>query len=212
MAFPTSPSNNQVHRESGSNRTFVYDSTLGVWDQVKEAQSDISNIAGHISNEVTGFAGIKNCDTWRIHSTFYATTSLQTLNVNWEHSDTWGAGTIGQGMSERNGVFTFPATGLWSIIFYMNANGNGGARSWIQSMIMTTLDDESSWNYGAFIVTSAYTGDAHSCGSMEFNFNVENITTHKTCFRTYGVGDARIIGNSSTNYTYATFKRIGDLP
>ena len=59
MAFPTSPSNNQVHRESGSNRTFVYDSTLGVWDQVKEAQSDISNIAGHISNEVTGFAGIR---------------------------------------------------------------------------------------------------------------------------------------------------------
>ena len=65
MAFPTSPSNNQVHSESGSNRTYVYDSTLGVWDQVKEAQSDVSNIAGHISNEVTGFAGIKNCDTWR---------------------------------------------------------------------------------------------------------------------------------------------------
>ena len=41
MAFPTSPSNNQVHKESGSNRTYVYDSTLGVWDQVKEAQSDI---------------------------------------------------------------------------------------------------------------------------------------------------------------------------
>ena len=34
MAFPASPSNNQVHKEG--TRSFVYDSTLGVWDQVKE--------------------------------------------------------------------------------------------------------------------------------------------------------------------------------
>ena len=34
MAFPTSPSNNQVHKEG--NRAFVYDSTLGTWDQVRE--------------------------------------------------------------------------------------------------------------------------------------------------------------------------------
>jgi hypothetical protein len=34
MAFPASPSNNQVHKEG--NRSFVYDSTLGTWDQVKE--------------------------------------------------------------------------------------------------------------------------------------------------------------------------------
>ena len=34
MAFPASPSNNQVHKEG--NRAFVYDSALGVWDQVRE--------------------------------------------------------------------------------------------------------------------------------------------------------------------------------
>ena len=34
MAFPTSPSNNQVHKEG--NRAFVYDSALGVWDLIKE--------------------------------------------------------------------------------------------------------------------------------------------------------------------------------
>ena len=36
MAFPTSPSNNQVHQEG--NRAWVYDSGIGAWDQV--AQSD----------------------------------------------------------------------------------------------------------------------------------------------------------------------------
>ena len=35
MAFPASPSNNDVHKEG--NRAFVWDSTLGVWDQVREA-------------------------------------------------------------------------------------------------------------------------------------------------------------------------------
>ena len=35
MAFPTSGlTNNQVHKEG--NRAFVYDSALGVWDQVRE--------------------------------------------------------------------------------------------------------------------------------------------------------------------------------
>ena len=36
MAFPTSPSNNQVHKEG--NRAFVYDSALGVWDKVIEPE------------------------------------------------------------------------------------------------------------------------------------------------------------------------------
>ena len=34
MAFPTSPSNNQVHKEG--NRSFSYDSTAGVWDRIAE--------------------------------------------------------------------------------------------------------------------------------------------------------------------------------
>ena len=37
MAFPASPSNNDVHKEG--NRAFVYDSALGVWDQVRESDS-----------------------------------------------------------------------------------------------------------------------------------------------------------------------------
>ena len=45
MAFPTSPSNNQVHKEG--NRSFVYDSTAGVWDQVKEpARTEVHGVQG----------------------------------------------------------------------------------------------------------------------------------------------------------------------
>tara|TARA_Y100000593_G_C4299660_1_gene332667 strand:- start:394 stop:1077 length:684 start_codon:yes stop_codon:yes gene_type:complete len=52
MAFPTSPSNNQVHQEG--NRAWVYDSGIGAWDQV--AQSDYYDgqiqSSGEISSNV----------------------------------------------------------------------------------------------------------------------------------------------------------------
>ena len=43
MAFPTSGlTNNQVHKEG--NRAFVYDTTLGVWDQDKEVNRAVNKI------------------------------------------------------------------------------------------------------------------------------------------------------------------------
>ena len=42
MPFPTSPSNNDVHKIG--NRAFVYDSTLGTWDQVREVERTENNL------------------------------------------------------------------------------------------------------------------------------------------------------------------------
>ena len=57
MAFPTSSlTNNQVHKEG--NRSFVYDSSLGVWDQVRETDSTENKIqTGTIGSGVTFPAG-----------------------------------------------------------------------------------------------------------------------------------------------------------
>ena len=57
MAFPTSSlTNNQVHKEG--NRAFVYDSALGVWDQVRETDKTENEILQtRISNEATFPAG-----------------------------------------------------------------------------------------------------------------------------------------------------------
>ena len=53
MAFPTSSlTNNQVHKEG--NRAFVYDSALGVWDQVRETDRTENKIlSGKIEAGVT---------------------------------------------------------------------------------------------------------------------------------------------------------------
>ena len=53
MAFPTSGlSNNQVHKEG--NRAFVYDSTLGTWDQIRETErTEHKILSGEIGSSVT---------------------------------------------------------------------------------------------------------------------------------------------------------------
>ena len=53
MAFPTSPSNNDVHKEG--TRSFVYDSALGVWDQVREVDSKIDS--QNITSAAVGLEG-----------------------------------------------------------------------------------------------------------------------------------------------------------
>ena len=53
MAFPTSPSNNQVHKEGA--RSFVYDSTAGVWDQIRtpsRTDSRLEHGSGTILSDV----------------------------------------------------------------------------------------------------------------------------------------------------------------
>ena len=59
MAFPTtSLANNQVHKEG--NRAWVYDSTAGVWDQVKEVDNLPNGIhAGTIGHGVTLGSNVK---------------------------------------------------------------------------------------------------------------------------------------------------------
>jgi len=56
MAFPTSPTNNQVYKTG--NRAFVYDSATLVWDRVREADSSNNDIqVGTIGSAVTGTLG-----------------------------------------------------------------------------------------------------------------------------------------------------------
>ena len=50
MAFPASPSNNDVHKEG--NRAWVYDSTLGTWDQLRESD-EVDTIGGGIHKVLT---------------------------------------------------------------------------------------------------------------------------------------------------------------
>ena len=94
MAFPTSPSNNQVHKEG--NRAFVYDSALGVWDHVREADrgvsetlnltSDVQFPAGHIIQTVrndTTVAYNFGSSTSAVHLRAYDTPIILSSTKSW---------------------------------------------------------------------------------------------------------------------------------
>ena len=205
MAFPTSPSNNQVHRESGSNRTFVYDSTLGVWDQVKEAQSDMSNIAGHISKEVTGFTGIKETDVWRLHTNWNISSGTVTvMTSNLERDDHGDYGQIGIGMSQKNGVFRFPSTGIWHVAAHGRFRAEGASRTWVDVII----DVVSTTN--SIATTSAGANTHYMHCSAETYVDISDTATKTVRFRFGGSNTILVLGSTSQNHTYMVFTRIGD--
>ena len=84
MAFPTSSlTNNQVHKEG--NRAFVYDSALGVWDQVRETdRTDNKILHGEIGSGVTFPAGHVLQVVHEAYSTqvSMSTTSNTEINLN----------------------------------------------------------------------------------------------------------------------------------
>ena len=46
------------------------------------------------------------------------TTSPTVLSANWERNDSTGYSSIGTGMAESSGIFTFPQTGIYLIKFF----------------------------------------------------------------------------------------------
>ena len=118
MAFPTSGlSNNQVHKEG--NRSFVYDSALGVWDQVRETDRTENKIlSGEIGSEVTGGSGLDdlpnkhNKSISRVTGTGFNTSSSTTLSPSWVIAN---IGNSDEVMTQSAGIFTFPSTGIWRL-------------------------------------------------------------------------------------------------
>ena len=64
---------------------------------------------GNITSAVTGFAGIKEIDSWRITSNLTTNANgVFPATANWERDDTGQASQLlGTGMTQSSGVFTF---------------------------------------------------------------------------------------------------------
>ena len=145
MAFPTSGlTNNQVHKEG--NRAFVYDSTLGVWDQVKEVNRTVNKIyspsvggntifpKGQVINvQHNTFTG--NADTTSSQYTNTGYTAIynlvDTANIVWISAQIWcGAWTGGNDVGSRIQMWDYVTNAQISANTPMNyghgANGHAG--------------------------------------------------------------------------------------
>ena len=197
MAFPTSSlTNNQVHKEG--NRAFVYDSALGVWDQVRETDRTENKILqGEIGGEVTFPAG--HIIQFKFNTA--AQQTVTTTSTSWQyHTDldipiTRTAGTklliqvMGGVMDGHVGTRTFPidiarSDGLtWS---GTNLSRFGDTNNGISCPQYGTATTRYSVSYGCIDTTST---------SSDY--------TYRPTYRSNDSGDASLqTNNGGTMYMY----------
>jgi len=151
--------------------------------------------------------GITQADQWRVTANTTNDGSNE-VTANWERCDN-SFSKIGTGMTESSGVFTFPTTGIYHVIWETMATGNGGARLYMGNDIRFTTNN-SSYSSVAATYGNAYAEYAYGGGSSFFMFDVTDTSTHKLKFRFISYGSAIYEGNTNSNWQVATFIRLGD--
>ena len=156
-------------------------------------------------------AGITMAQTWRLTSNFGITSNSGGADItsNFEIADTYGYGGIGSDMSQSSGVFTFPSTGIYLIMF--NAGHTcSGAANWSQIEIRVTTNN-SNYEKAAYGYAALHNGGAYQTSFALFMFDVTNTSTHKVKFGVQGsTSSTSLVGSSNQNQTTFTFIRLGD--
>ena len=170
---------------------------------------DTTNIVGTLQNDGSGLvSGITEADQWRITADH---SGVSDITANWERVDTDGFNYIGTGMSESSGIFTFPSTGIYHITFNASCYITGGGSDFVNGSILTTSNN-SSYSSAASAYLST-TGQYHYQSlSTGFIFDVTSISTHKCKFSIVqnSANTPYFVGDSTNNFTFATFIRLGD--
>jgi hypothetical protein len=166
------------------------------------------------SGTATGFNQITMVDQFRLTANYSIPTSEGSITSNLERSDSRGAASFGSiQMSESSGIFTFPSTGFYLIIFtvqfYTSAN-NGN----LQAHIKFTSDN-SSYDTTAYIQQSTNANQSLSFGSgaVTVLLDITDTSNQKVKFN-LGAGPSGTPGvaqgDTDRNETTMMFIRIGD--
>jgi len=180
-----------------------YTLTLPNAPPTANGQSLTATTAGAASWTTVG--GLSNASTWRLTTDFTGDASPIT---NWEEADTDGAARVGAAMTHSSGVFTFPNTGIWEIIFVYQGRSSGTAL-YNYAYIKTTVNN-SSYLTATRTSNAQSGGSADACSVSHFIFDVTNTTTHKVRFDI----DVATAGNTTQgdtdhNVTHVVFKQLG---
>ncbi len=159
----------------------------------------------------SGFGGITVADQWRLTTNF--TGDATPIASNLERVDGSGQGTLGTGMTESSGVFTFPSTGIWYVQFNVYDQHNTG--NWYHTIGIDVTTDNSSYNVRAkgeaWGTNAGEPQTFYSSATTNTLVDVTDTTQVKVRFTIDAFsGTATTRGDSNTNLTYMTFIRLGD--
>ena len=153
-------------------------------------------------------AGIEMAQQWRVTS---SSQGNQTPLTAWEAIDTGGQGNIGSAMSVSSGIFTYPTTGIYLILFTLSGYSDNHTQNVIGSIEHTTNNSSYSTVASGFDGIYDFNNSYPSWGDT-FTMHMVDITdtsNQKTRF-VYGAGQGGeyVHGNSNYSYTTATFIRL----
>ena len=155
--------------------------------------------------------GVSMADQWRITAAHAVPTQNSVISANWERVDGTAQGTLGTGMTQSSGVFTFPQTGIYLVRFqgYLEENTS---TSQAQVEMRASTDGGSSYSTIAYSVCSIPDLSTYTYNhiQMESLVDVTNVSNVRVFWQSYSATATALDGSSSQNRTYATFIRVGD--
>jgi len=172
------------------------------------ASGDTVKVASGVTNNV----GIAMSDQWRLTTDFTASdTNANNITSNLERVDTAGQGTLGTGMTESSGKFTFPSTGIYLVRAFGQFELNGDSRYNVIGIRLTTNNsDYNGVAQGNIFIQQTRSAGTSNQGVAETLVDVTDTTNVNVYFYTQIDNGATVKGSSTTSATCFTFIRLGD--
>ena len=164
------------------------------------------------SAKSSGLGGLTHACSYRVSANWDPADSWTDVTTNWEINDTAAYATLGDAVTESSGIFSFPATGFWYIVFGGMADYNGSAVDWI-SMELQTTHNNSTWTAHTLATGSIGSDGSGSAYCHLYGsglVDVDNISNVKAKLRTETDASPTWHGSTANNQTYITFLRLGD--
>ena len=153
--------------------------------------------------------GIEMVDMWRLTADL-TNPGTADINANLERADDATSGTIGTGMTESSGVFTFPSTGIYRIqaIGHFYIPGNDGA---CEVNTLVSSNSGSSYDQVASAISGNQSGgQTYNTHPSECFVDVTNASTFRVKFQVASMSACILVGNSNSNSTSFSFIKLGD--
>ena len=168
------------------------------------------------SAKSSGLGGLTMADQFRITTTGTlntdATSQLNSsISCTWERSDSDSAGFIGTGMTQSDGVYTFPSTGIYQIIGNLVVSRDAAENRYANFNLEVSTDGGSSYDIAA--IGSGGFGQIYqrdTC-SLCFILDVTNTSNVKVRFSaSTNRSNVQFRGDTGANYSAVIFLKLGD--
>jgi len=185
--------------------------------KVKSITGSGSTATGQLEFADAAAGGLAMADQWRYTAEFTQsnTNNYLTTTSNWERPD-GGLGIdsspLGTGMTQSGGLFTFPSTGYYLILFTAAAKVNNDSCETF--VFIQATENNSSYTDVAralFTIPNQCTPN-YGSAATQYLARVTNTSNDKIRFRLSNSGiSVTWLGESGENRIAATFLKLGDI-